>query len=177
MQVRSLGWEDPLEEGTATHSGPCLENPMARGAWQATVHRVAESDTTERLSMHTGASEGCSPQPLGQPRAGRRHQAGIALSSSPGRRAQKPPQEVESGLRELVGWSVCLAQPRGLQGLEGRGKGLAPELWGPGALRLTGASTGVAVMTQTLSLTAQPQVGLSACVPWRWAAHPPPQAQ
>ena len=25
----------------------CLENPMDRGAWQATVHRVAESDMTE----------------------------------------------------------------------------------------------------------------------------------
>ena len=25
----------------------CLENPMDRGAWQATVHRVAELDTTE----------------------------------------------------------------------------------------------------------------------------------
>ena len=25
----------------------CLENPMDRGAWQSTVHRVAESDTTE----------------------------------------------------------------------------------------------------------------------------------
>ena len=24
----------------------CLENPMDRGAWQAVVHRVAESDTT-----------------------------------------------------------------------------------------------------------------------------------
>ena len=25
----------------------CLENPIDRGAWQATVHRVAESDGTE----------------------------------------------------------------------------------------------------------------------------------
>ena len=25
----------------------CLENPMDRGAWRATVHKVAELDTTE----------------------------------------------------------------------------------------------------------------------------------
>ena len=32
----------------------CLENPMDRGTWQATVYRVTESWTRlKRLSMHT----------------------------------------------------------------------------------------------------------------------------
>ena len=31
----------------------CLENPTDRGAWWATVHRVAEPDTTEKLRTHT----------------------------------------------------------------------------------------------------------------------------
>ena len=43
-QVRSLGWEDALEEGMATHFS-CLENSMDRGTWQATVHGVAKSWT------------------------------------------------------------------------------------------------------------------------------------
>ena len=39
VQVQSLGREDPLEEGMATHSRySCLENPTDRGAWRASVH-------------------------------------------------------------------------------------------------------------------------------------------
>ena len=49
MQLRSLGREGPLEEGTATHSS-IFENPMNRGTWQAAVHRVApDLDTTEAI--------------------------------------------------------------------------------------------------------------------------------
>ena len=36
--VLSLGWEDPLEEGTATHSSILAWGlPMDRGAWRAAV--------------------------------------------------------------------------------------------------------------------------------------------
>ena len=48
-QVQSLGQEDPLEKEMATHSSILVwKNPMDRGAWQATVHRVTKSRT--RLS-------------------------------------------------------------------------------------------------------------------------------
>ena len=51
MWVPSLGREDPLEEGRATHSRILSWRiPMDRGAWQATTHEVAELDTTEQLS-------------------------------------------------------------------------------------------------------------------------------
>ena len=44
--VPSLGWEDPLEEGMATHSSILAWRiPMDRGAWQATVHGVAKRQT------------------------------------------------------------------------------------------------------------------------------------
>ena len=43
--IGSLGRENPLEKGMATHAFQysCLENSVDRAAWWATVHRVAES--------------------------------------------------------------------------------------------------------------------------------------
>ena len=41
------GHHNPLQ-----HS--CLENPIDRGAWWATIHRVTQSDTMKQLSIqHT----------------------------------------------------------------------------------------------------------------------------
>ena len=40
--VQSLGGEDPLEEGIATHSSILAWRiPLDRGAWRAIFHRVA----------------------------------------------------------------------------------------------------------------------------------------
>ena len=41
-RVQSLGQEDPLEKEMAIHSGT-IENPMDRGAWQATVCGITVS--------------------------------------------------------------------------------------------------------------------------------------
>ena len=44
MQVWSLAWEDPLEEGMATHSSILAWRiPMNGGVWWAMVHRVTKS--------------------------------------------------------------------------------------------------------------------------------------
>ena len=52
--VQSLGLEDPLEEGMATHFSILgLENPMARGAWWASPWGHKESDTTEVTYEHS----------------------------------------------------------------------------------------------------------------------------
>ena len=47
--VRSLGWEDPLEKGTATHSSIL--------AWRIPWGRK-ESDTTEQLHFHMVSRDG-----------------------------------------------------------------------------------------------------------------------
>ena len=47
--IQSLGWEDPLGKGMATHplQYSCLENPMDRGTWKAIQstgsHRVGQN--------------------------------------------------------------------------------------------------------------------------------------
>ena len=44
--VQSLGWEDPLEEGMATHSSILAWRiPMDKGAWLVIVHEVTKSRT------------------------------------------------------------------------------------------------------------------------------------
>ena len=44
--VQSLGWEDLLEEGRATHpSILAWRIPKDRGAWRAAVHGVTKSQT------------------------------------------------------------------------------------------------------------------------------------
>ena len=48
MGVRSLGWEDPPEEGMVTHSSILAWRiSMDKGAWQAAAHNITEADTTE----------------------------------------------------------------------------------------------------------------------------------
>ena len=52
--VRSLGWEDALEEGSNPLHYSCLQKPMDRGAWRAVVHRVTKNQTRLKwLSTHT----------------------------------------------------------------------------------------------------------------------------
>ena len=59
--VQSLGWEDPLEEGKATHSNiPAWRIPMDREAWQATVHGVAKNQTQQQLSTARGKQSNAS---------------------------------------------------------------------------------------------------------------------
>ena len=58
-RVQSLGREDPLGKGMATHSSILAwRNPMDRGAWRATVCRVTKSWTemTQHACTHAWVS-------------------------------------------------------------------------------------------------------------------------
>ena len=48
--IRGLG-RFPGEQNGYPRQYYCLENPMERGAWWATVHGIAELDTTEELTL------------------------------------------------------------------------------------------------------------------------------
>ena len=62
MWVRSLGWDDALEnEMTTPLLYSCLGNPTDRGAWRAAVHEVTkESDTTSPLYNKKKHKQGAS---------------------------------------------------------------------------------------------------------------------
>ena len=45
-QIPPLGWEDPMEKETTTHSSILAWRiPMDRGAWWVTVHGISKSQT------------------------------------------------------------------------------------------------------------------------------------
>ena len=47
------GWEDPLEEGMATHSSILAWRiSMDRGVWWATVHEVTNQVTKHNYAVH-----------------------------------------------------------------------------------------------------------------------------
>ena len=49
-QVQSLGWEDPLEKGMATHTSILAWRiPMDRGACWAIVHGVEQLSTAQHV--------------------------------------------------------------------------------------------------------------------------------
>ena len=52
--VRVIPWRESMPLRCS-----CLENPMDRGAWRATVHRVGKSQTRLNTHTHTHANEVC----------------------------------------------------------------------------------------------------------------------
>ena len=63
MGLRSLGQEDPLEEGMATHSSILAwRKPRDRGVWRGPWGRK-ESDTSEHLSTCTQGASSMRPAP------------------------------------------------------------------------------------------------------------------
>lgn len=47
-----LGWEDPLEQGMASHSDILAQSSTDRGAQRATGHGVAKLNMTEKLNKN-----------------------------------------------------------------------------------------------------------------------------
>ena len=89
--IPGLGRSPGGEHGNSLHCS-CLENPMDRGAWKATAHRVARSQTQlKRLSTlpsggtRCASSGGCASLHLKHgPPGGKRGSAGLSKVSDPG---------------------------------------------------------------------------------------------
>ena len=48
--VQSLGWKNPLEKEKANYSSILPQKSTDRGAWWATVHGVAKSQTPDSIA-------------------------------------------------------------------------------------------------------------------------------
>ena len=73
--IRSLAWEDPLEEGMATHSRILAWRiPVDRGPWRATIHGVTES-WIQLSNYRVAFEEGSGPR--------------VLLKSGPGQRGRE----------------------------------------------------------------------------------------
>ena len=60
--VQPLSWEDPLGGGNDNPlQYTCLENPMDRGAWRATVFGVTKSQLGDQLKTNHKKSQTCTP--------------------------------------------------------------------------------------------------------------------
>ena len=61
--VQSLGWEDSLEKGVATHSSySCLENLIDRRTWWATVHGILQARILEWVAAVPFSRESSQPR-------------------------------------------------------------------------------------------------------------------
>ena len=83
-QVRSLGQEDPRGRNGNPLQYSCLENPMDRGAWRATVHGVPKSQTRQRLTLSHFSEECYAGADWLNTRPASRAFCGLAPTHSPG---------------------------------------------------------------------------------------------
>ena len=121
-RVQSLGWEDPPEGNGNPLQYACLENSTDGGAWWATVHGVARSQT--RLSDFTFfLSFFLSPAWSGLPSRG-------TQKAGWGGKKVKHRIRLKFGVYEDGDWRIT-----SLLGRRGHGKNaISDSLWGSGLM-------------------------------------------